>query len=129
MSAESANGSTPGVRVTWSTTAPPECVASVTVVFRPSEFGSVVTTYTTTNTSGTQVIQSPLQCATEYYIRVFVKGESQRLGGMERQSIQKRVVVGGEENREYEISIGTILKFLVLIFLHTQCGQFCDEDI
>ena len=61
----------------------------------------------TTNTSGTQVIQSPLQCATEYYIQMFVIGESQRLGGIQEQSIQERVVVGGEENCVHEISIGT----------------------
>ena len=68
------NESTPGVRVTWSTTAPPECVASVRIVFRRSAHEGEVTRYTTTNTSGTQVIQSPLQCATEYYVRVFVTG-------------------------------------------------------
>ena len=53
---ESVGGSTPGVRVTWSTTAPPECVTSVRVVLRRGAIGSVVTSYTTTNTSGTQVI-------------------------------------------------------------------------
>ena len=107
MSVESVGGSTPGVRVTWSTTAPPECVALVRVDFRRGAFGSVVTTYETTNTSGTQVIQSPLQCATDYYIRVLVIAESQRLGGLQLQSIQKRVVVGGRENCVYEIPIGT----------------------
>ena len=106
MTVESENGSTPGVRVTWSTTAPPECVASVRVEFRRSAVGSVVTSYTTTNTSGTEVIQSKLQCATEYYVRVFVIAVS-RLGGIQLQGIQERVVVGGKENCEYEISIGT----------------------
>ena len=103
MTAESANGSTPGVRVTWSTTAPPECVVAVKVVFRTSSRGSVVTTYTATNTSGTQVIQSPLECATEYYVRAFVIGESQRLGDIQLQSSQERVVVGGKENCVHEI--------------------------
>ena len=112
MSVESVGGSTPGVRVTWSTTAPPECVALVRVDFRRSAFGSVVTTYVTTNTSGTQVIQSPLQCATEYYVGVYVKGKSQRLGGIVLQSIRKRVVVGGRENCVHEISIGTNLRLL-----------------
>ena len=107
MSAESANGSTPGVRVAWSTTAPPECVAFATVHFRRGRHGSVVSSYTTTNTSGTRVIHSPLQCATEYYVRVFITAESQRLGGVQLQSIQKRVVVGGKENCVHEISIGT----------------------
>ena len=98
------NESTPGVRVTWNTNAPPECVTSVGVEFRGSTHGAEVTRYTTTNTSGTQVIQSPLQCGTEYYVRVFVTGV-QRLGGVQQQSIQKQVVVGGKEM--HEISIGT----------------------
>ena len=89
------NESTPAVRVTWSTNAPPECVASVRIVFRPSPAGSVVTSYTTNNTSGTQVIQSPLQCATEYYVRVLVVAV-QILGGVHQPSIQERVVVGGK---------------------------------
>ena len=100
------NESTPAVRVTWSTTAPPECVASVTVEIRSSPVGFVVTTYTTTNTSGTQVIQSPLQCATDYYVRVFVVGV-QKLGGVQQQSNLQQVVVGGKENGVHEILIGT----------------------
>ena len=99
------NESTPAVRVTWRTAVPPECVASVRVVFRRSGLGSV-TSYTTTNTSGTQVIQSPLQCATEYNVQVFVAAV-QRLGGLQKLSMQKRVVVGGKENGVHEISIGT----------------------
>ena len=107
LSAESVNESTPAVRVTWRTAVPPECVASVRVVFRRSGRGTV-TSYTTTNTSGTQVIQSPLQCGTEYYVRVFVTGV-QRLGGVQLQSIQKRVVVGGKENCVRKFSIATIV--------------------
>ena len=106
MSAESVSGSTPGVRVTWSTTTPPECVAFVRVVFRRSTHGSVVTSYTTTNTSGTQVIQSPLQCATEYYVQVYVIAGSQ-LGGIQWRSNQEQVVVGGKENCVDDISICT----------------------
>ena len=34
VSAESVGGSTPGVRVTWRTTVPSECVAPVRVEFR-----------------------------------------------------------------------------------------------
>ena len=101
------NSSTPGVRVTWSTTAPPECVTSVRVEFRSSPAGSVVTSYTTTNTSGTQVIQSQLQCSTEYYVRVLVVG-LQRWGGILQQSIQKRVVVGGKENCVFKFVIAII---------------------
>ena len=99
------NESTPAVRVTWRIAVPPECVTSVRVVFRRRGVGSV-TSYTTTNTSGTQVIQSPLQCATEYYVQVFVAAV-QRLGGFQKRSIQKRVVVGGKENgvRKFPMAI------------------------
>ena len=75
VSAESVGGSTPGARVTWSTTLPPECVASVRVEFRNSNVGPVVASNTTTNTSQTEIIQTGLQCATNYYIRVVVTGE------------------------------------------------------
>ena len=74
VSSKSVDGSTPGARVTWSTTVPPECVASVTVEFRTSISGSVVRSYTTTNTSQTQVIVTGLQCGTTYYIEVVVTG-------------------------------------------------------
>ena len=100
------NESTPAVRVTWRTAVPPECVASVRIVFRRSPVGAEVTSHTTTNTSGTQVIQSPLQCATEYYVEVFVAAV-QKLNGVQKQSIQKRVVVGGKESGVHEISIAT----------------------
>ena len=129
MSAESVGGSTPGVRVTWSTTAPPECVASVRVVFRRSTHGSVVASYTTTNTSVTQVIQSQLQCATEYYVQVFVIGDSQSLGGVQEQSIQERVVVGGKENCVHDISFATMafpnpifIFWSYLFFIHIAYG-------
>ena len=69
MSAENVNGY---VRVTWSTTAPPECVAFVTVQFRTSSRGPVVANYTTTNTSQTEFVQTGLQCGTNYYITVTV---------------------------------------------------------
>ena len=99
------NESTPAVRVTWRTAVPPECVASVRVVFKRSGHGSV-TSYTTTNTSGTQVIQSPLQCATEYYVQMLVAAV-QRLDGVQKRSMQKCVVVGVKENGVHDISIGT----------------------
>ena len=102
LSAESVGGSIPGVRVTWNTTVPPECVASVRVEFRTYSHGPVVATYTTTNTSQTEVIQTGLQCATNYYIRVVVTGELRTPGGMPatpmlspRQDVQ--VLVGGNE--------------------------------
>ena len=70
------DGSTPTARVTWSTTAPPQCVAAVRVEFRTSSRGPVVATYTTTNTSQTEIIQTGLQCGTNYYITVVVTGET-----------------------------------------------------
>ena len=90
VSAVREDGLTPGARVTWSTTVPPECVASVTVEFRNSSSGSVVRSYTTTNTSETEVIQTGLQCAT---IRVVVTGVAS-LGNLS--SDQVRVFVEGK---------------------------------
>ena len=60
MSAESVDGSTPGVRVTWNTTVPPERVVSVAVNFRTSSHtnGPVAANYTTTNTSQKEVIHT-----------------------------------------------------------------------
>ena len=68
-----AHGSTPSIRVTWVITEP-ECVESVTVEFRTTSRGSVVRSYTTTNTSEMEVIQSCLQSNTTYYIRVAATG-------------------------------------------------------
>ena len=72
VSAESVSGLTPGARVTWSTTAAPECVKSVRVDFRTSRHGPVVANYTTTNTSETEIIQNGLQCGTYYYINLLL---------------------------------------------------------
>ena len=96
VNAESVSGSTPGVRVTWSTTIPSECVASVRVNFRPHRRGSAVVTYTTTNTSETEVIQTGLWCATYYYINVVVTGEASNDPTVSSRQVQ--VLVGGKEN-------------------------------
>ena len=72
VSTESVSGSTPVARVTWNTTIPPECVASVTVEFRTNSREPAVATYTTTNTSQTEFIQTGLQCGTSYYTKVVV---------------------------------------------------------
>ena len=97
VSAESVGGTTPGARVTWNTTLPPECVTSVRVEFRTSSHGPVVTNYTTTNTSQTEIIQTGLQCATYYYTRVVVTGGP---GGTlmlsPRQNNIVQVLVGGK---------------------------------
>ena len=95
VSAESVDGSTPGARVTWSTTAPPECVASVTVEFRTSSSGSVVRSYTTTSTSETEVIETGLLCGTVYTIKVKVTGVP-LLDHRTLASKQVDVTVGGE---------------------------------
>ena len=73
VSAESVmEGSTPAARVTWSTTVPPECVASYRAEFRTSSFGPAVANYTTTNASQTEAIKKGLQPDTLYYITVLV---------------------------------------------------------
>ena len=103
LSAESVGDSSPGVTVTWNTTIPPECVASVRVEFRASSRGPVVANNTTTNTSQTEIIQTGLQCDTNYYIRVVVTGELRTPGGMpytqmlSPQHSDVKVLVGGNE--------------------------------
>ena len=103
-SAESVGGSTPGARVTWSTTIPPECVTSVRVEFKTTSRGPVVATYNTTNTSETEVIQTGLQCGTYYHIGVEVTAELRPPGGMPTTQILSlpelldvQVFVGGNE--------------------------------
>ena len=97
VSAENVRGfSTPAARVTWSTTAPPQCVTSVRVDFRTqSNMGPVVTTNTTTNTSQTEVIQS-LQCGS-YYITVVVTGATSDGIHATLNSRPVQVVVGGKK--------------------------------
>ena len=95
VSAESVGGPTPAVRVTWNTTIPPECVASVRVEFRTSSTGPVVATYTTTSASQTEVIQTGLQC-TYYYITVLVTGA---VAHVTRSSRPVQVLVAGGKNK------------------------------
>ena len=96
VSAESVDGSTPAARVTWSTTVPPECVTSVRVEFRTgSQSGPLVATYTTTNTSQTEIIQTDLQCATNYYITVGVTGQLSDGSRSTQSSRPVQVLVGG----------------------------------
>ena len=96
--AESVGGSTPGVRVAWNTTLPLECVTSVRIVFRTN--GRLVAANTTTNTSQTEVIQTDLQCGTNYNVRVIITGEPRYLGVPLEQyllSNQVQVFIGGKE--------------------------------
>ena len=96
-------GSTPGVRVTWNTTAPLECVTFVRVEFRNESYGPVVATYNTTNTSETEIIQTGFRCATNYYITVMVTGEIRTPGGMTATPTlsprhpEVQIFVGGKE--------------------------------
>ena len=98
MNAESVDGLTPGARVTWSTTIPSECVASLRVDFRTqSHSGALVATYNTTNTSQTEVIQTDLQCTTNYFITVVFTGVI--LNGIRPtlSSSPFQVLIGGKE--------------------------------
>ena len=97
VGAVSLNSSTPTARVTWNTTIPPECVTSVTVEFRTDRLGSVVANYATTNTSQTEIIQTGLRCATNYYIRVVVTGAASDGLRVTLSSSQVQVLVGGKE--------------------------------
>ena len=97
VNAESVDAPTPAVRVTWSTTAPSECVASVRVDFRTSVRGSVVATNTTTNTSQTEFIQTGLQCITNYYITVVVTGAVSDGVHVTLSSKEMQVFVGGNK--------------------------------
>ena len=93
VSAERVDGPTPGARMSWNSTVPTECVASVRVEFRTSNHGSVVRSYTTTNASETEIIQNGLQCATTYYIGVTITGVSS-LGTLSGSQVQ--VVLEGK---------------------------------
>ena len=96
VSAESLDGPTPAARVTWSTTIPPECVTSVTVEFRTQSPGPVVATYTTNDTSGTAVVQTGLQCGTNYYITVSITGKlnSDSINPSAHKTV-RQVLIGG----------------------------------
>ena len=96
MNAEGVDHSTPAVRVTWNTTVPPQCVASVRVEFRTSSRGPVVATYTTNSTSQTEFIQTGLQCTTNYYITVVVNG--QLPDGSHPTLNSRQMVVGGKRS-------------------------------
>ena len=68
-------------------------MASVRIEFRTNARGGPVATYTTTNTSETEVIQTGLQCVTYYYITVVVTGSVFTIRSREVQ-----VLVGGKKN-------------------------------
>ena len=96
---DSMNRSTHGARVTWSTEIPPECVASVTVEFRTESRGPVVATISTTTRSQTELIQTGLQRAINYYYTLIVTGDIS--GGVRPtlRSRQEQVCVGGKHNK------------------------------
>ena len=98
--AENVGDSTPGARVAWNTTLPPECVTSVRVNFRTTANRRLAAANTTTNTSQTEVIQTGLQCGASYYTRVVVTGKPRYQGVPLEQylsSNQVQVFIGGKE--------------------------------
>ena len=94
--AESVDGPTPAARVTWNTTVPLQCLASVKVEFRTQKIGSAATTNTTNSTLQTEVIQTGLQCATNYFITVVVTGPPSRGLNPTQSSRPVQVLVGGK---------------------------------
>ena len=131
-SVESVGGSTPGVRVTWKTTVPTGGIKSVRVEFRTTIFppiqGPVVASYTTTNTSQTEVIQTGLQCGTNYYTRVVVTGEVRLRNGssvtamLSGASDVQFFLEGKEIVCMHEISI-TVANLMVVIYAASQQYQ------
>ena len=118
MSTETVGGSTPGVRVTWSTTVPSKCVASVTVKFKLSE--KALAHNTTTISAETKVIQTGLQCATKYYIRVVVDSSSQ-MGRWK--SPQVEWLVGGNK-----LKLKSQQKLMVVLSLHRYTSPIWSES-
>ena len=93
---ENMNSSTHGARVTWRTTIPPECVTSVTVEFRTSSRGPVVATNSTTNRSQTELIQTGLQRAMNYFITLILTGQVSNGVHPTLRSRQEQVCIGGK---------------------------------
>ena len=121
MSAESVNGSTPGVRVTWNITVPAECVALVRVKFRLRLQEEVVSTYNTTNVLETEIIQTGLKCGTTYYIRVVVDSEKDK--GTWKNQHAEEVFVGGTK-----ISSIGLKQLLVVLLLYRYASPIWSES-
>ena len=127
-------GTTPGARVTWNTTVPPECVAAVRVEFKTSSYGPIVATNTTTSTSQTEVIQTGLQCITYYYVRVIVTGDIRPLGRMpatpmlspRHQDVQ--VFVGGKETACMFACDFNLSNLMVVMPLHRSTYPSCSDS-
>ena len=90
--------------------------------------GPVVATYTTTNTSQTEFIQTGLQCAASYYIRVVVTGEIRLTNGssvtamLSGTSDVRFSLEGKEIVCMHEISI-TVANLMVVIYAASQQYQ------
>ena len=89
--AERQDGSTPGIKVTWNTTEPPECVESIRVEFRESSSATVVRSYNTTDASEREVIQTDFQCGTTYHIRVVVMITGLGVAPLNSNEVQVRI--------------------------------------
>jgi len=127
--AERVEGSTPSARVTWSTTVP-ECVAqSITVEFSYSSRRDIWSSYTTTNASETAftvltgTVQTGLQCAAYYYVRVIVTGVFS-LGTLS--SRQVPVIVGGEVMHSMCNNVMNIYHSNLRLKLHCILCHFTD---
>ena len=72
-------------------------MALVTVKFKLNPTGNLASAYNTTNVSGTEIIQTDLQCGTKYYVRVVVTGNPSDGQGAKHiwKSPQLQVLVGG----------------------------------
>ena len=127
VSAESVGGSTPGVRVTWNTALPPECVTSVRVDFHIIKTGMLVASNTSISTFENTVIQTGLLCATNYHITVRVTGGPRHEGsgsGYLLRFATVQVLVGGKNLKIYvhEILI-TCSKLMVVGYAIAQIYQ------
>ena len=125
VSAESVDGSTPAVRVTWNTTAPSECVAAARVEFITDILGPVVASYTATNTSGIVVIQTGLQCVTNYYIRVVITGATSH-GLVSSNSVE--VLIGGKEIQYCVHVLIQLNNLMVVLSLHRHTSPSWSES-
>ena len=96
-----------------------------------SNVGPVIVTNTTTNTSQNEIIQTGLQCATYYYIRVVVTGEVRPPGGMTATVMLSpthtdvQVLVGGKKLFACDFNLSNLM---VVMPLHRSTNPSCSES-
>ena len=124
VNAESVDGPTPAVRVTWSTTIPPECVASVRVDIKTGSPSGPVVATNTINTSQTEIIQTGLQCATNYYITVVVNGTASGGVHVTLSSSSVQVLVGGKQIVSRRFNYTNLMVSLSFFrYTYTSCSE------